>query len=51
MCDARRATSLPRVVMAEMTEHPQRHANPRSMAYRVAALLLVTPIFLKIDRR
>jgi hypothetical protein len=32
-------------------EHPQRHVSPFSMAYRVAALLLATPIFLKIDRR
>jgi hypothetical protein len=32
-------------------EHPQPHVSPFSMAYRVAALLLTTPIFLKIDRR
>jgi hypothetical protein len=30
---------------------PQRHMRPCSWAYRVAALLLATPIFLKIDRR
>jgi hypothetical protein len=29
----------------------QRHLSPCSKAYRVAALLLATPIFLKIDRR